>query len=97
MLKMFQMRMQIYHCLIVAILPHLATACDVDACKIGTSTGLAIGCTAASTVAGVGTGLACTVGAIFTFGISCAVGVGVTAAIAGGCAGASDAISKGKE
>jgi len=86
--------MKFYVCLIVAILPYLATACDVDACKVGTSTGLAVGCTAVSTLAGVGTGLACTVGAIFTFGASCAAAVAVTSAIAGGCAVAGDAISK---
>ena len=97
MLKMFQMRMQIYHCLIVAVLPHLATACDVDACKVGTSTGLAVGCTAVSTLAGVGTGFACTVGAVLSFGLSCVAAVAGTAAIGGACAVAGDAISKGKE
>ena len=83
-------------CLIVVILPHFATACDVDACQIGTSTGMAVGCTAATTFGGVAAGLGCTVGAVFTFGASCALTIGATALIGGGCALASHGFSEGK-
>ena len=91
------MRMQFYQCLIVVILPYFVIASDADNCKMATSTGFAIGCTAATTLAGVGTGLACTVGAVFTFGASCAVALVGTAAIGGGCAAGGYAASKGKE
>ena len=88
------MRMHFYLSLIVVILPYLATACDIDACKIGASTGLAIGCTAVSTTVGAFT---CGVGAAFTFGASCLLGLVAAVAIAGGCAAADGEIDKGKE
>ena len=88
------MRMQFYQCLIVVILPYFATACDVDACKIGTSTGVAVGCSAAATTVGAVT---CGVGAAFTFGTSCLVGLAAGAGIAGLCAVETYALSKGKE
>ena len=88
------MRMQFYQCLIVVILPYFAIACDVDACKIGTSAGMAVGCAAAATTAGA---VACGVGAAFTFGTSCLAGIALGAAISGGCSAGGDALAKGKE
>ena len=81
----------------MVILPYFATACDIDECKTGASAGLAVGCTAASTGLGVATGIACTAGAVESFGLSCLIGIGVTAAVAGGCAAGDSAIDKGKE
>ena len=75
-------------------MPYLATACDVDACKVGTSTGLAVGCSVASTVTAA---VACNpLTAVFTLGTSCLAGIAIAAGISGGCALAGDAISKGK-
>ena len=88
------MRMQFYQCLIVVILPYFAIACDVDACKIGTSAGMAVGCSAAATTAGA---LTCGIGAAFTFGTSCLAGLAILAGIAGGCSLAGAGLSKGKE
>ena len=88
------MRMQFYQCLIVVILPYFAIACDVDACKIGTSAGVAVGCSVAAITAGA---LTCGVGAVFTFGTSCLAGLAIAAGIAGGCSVGGDALAKGKE
>ena len=87
--------MHLYQCLILVILPYFATAaCDVDDCKIGASTGLAVGCAVTATTVGAA---ACGIGAAFTLGASCVAGLFVAAAIEGGCAAADVAIEKGKE
>ena len=88
------MRMQFYHCLIVVMLPYFVTAFIVDLCQIGASTGMAVGCIAASTVAGT---IPCAIGAAFTFGISCFAGIATKIAIEGGCVGGKAILSKGKE
>ena len=87
--------MHLYQCLILVILPYFATAaCDVDDCKIGASTGLAVGCAAVSTGTGA---FLCAAGAAFTFGTSCLAGLVAAVVIEGGCAAADVAIEKGKE
>ena len=72
----------------------IASACDEDACQAGFAAGTAGSC-AAGAVGGVASAFACTVGAIFTFGASCAVALGVTAVGAGLCGGLSAGSSSG--
>lgn len=89
------MKMHLYQCLILAVLPYFATAaCDVDDCNIGASTGLAVGCSVVGVTVGA---YACGVGAFFTFGASCLAGLVAAIVIEGGCSAADTAIGKGKE
>ena len=88
------MRMKFYHCLIVVILPYLVTATVTETlCTIGTSTGMAIGCSVAPGV----TGLIATAAAPFTYGVSTIAGFAASAAISGGCAIGKAVLPKGKE
>ena len=81
---------------IIATASHGVLSCDSNACHIGSSAALATGCKVGATVGSIASGLACTVGAVFTFGLSCAVALGATAAVAGGCAAGEIALSNGK-
>ena len=81
---------------IIATASHGVLSCDSDACHIGSSGAMATGCTVGATVGGIASGVACTAGAVFTFGLSCAIALGATAAVAGGCAAGEIALSNGK-
>ena len=81
---------------IIATASHGVLSCDSDACHIGSSAAMATGCTVGATVGGIASGVACTAGAVFTFGLSCAIALGATAAVAGGCAAGETALSNGK-
>ena len=75
---------------------YFVSACDKDACNIGTSGALEVGCGVATALTGIGTTAACTVGAVFTFGLTCAGALVTTGLVAGGCAAGKSASSSGK-
>ena len=60
--------------------------CDNKGCRVGFAVGHAATCAASTVGSAVVTTLACSVGAVFTFGLSCAAslaGVGVSAGLCG--------------
>jgi hypothetical protein len=73
------------HCLLVfATLIGLSIGCDEE-CTTGVNAAGAVCAAGIGVAGGVATGLACTVGAIFTFGLSCAIAGAVTIGGAVGC------------
>ena len=61
--------MLLLSCLLISsYLPMMTTACDADACNIGTSAAVGVGCAAASAAVG------CALTGWWTFGLGCVVG-----------------------
>ena len=64
--------MLLLSCLLISsYLPMMTTACDADACNIGTSAAVGVGCAAVS----------CATTSWFTFGLGCIIGPAACAAV----------------
>ena len=75
---------------------YFVSACDNDVCDIGTSAALSTGCHMVNTIGGFGSAAACTVGAVFTFGLSCVGALATTGLAAWGCSKGQSALESGK-
>ena len=82
--------------LALPFLPYLVSGCDSNACKIGSSAGIAAVCAAGTTALGFASSAVCFLTGAFTFGASCALAVGATVAVGAGCAAGSSAVEYGK-
>ena len=76
-------------------LPYLVSGCDPNACKIGSSAGIAAVCEAGTAALGVVSGGVCMVTGIITLGLSCVAALGATVAVGVGCAVGTSAAENG--
>jgi len=92
------MNLVIYILGLVALRAHIVASCDTtEFCEIATSGAVEGVCAVGEAAGGAVTGAACTVGAVFTFGLSCGLALLGTGLLVGGCAAATSEIESGCE
>ena len=69
--------------------------CNVAKCKLNYGIGTSAACTVSKVGGLVTVPALCTLAAVFTFGLSCAVGLAITGISAGLCAGLPDIADEG--
>ena len=76
--------------------PYSRLGCDPNACKIGSSAGIAFACEVGTAGLGLAAGALCVATGWFTLGLGCVAAVVGTGVVAAGCAAGTSAAEKGR-